>query len=116
MSAQKKNGSDYSYVVLGAGKQGLAAAYDVIRFGHAARLTLADSALPYVRAAVNRLKQIAGTELRKNKTILMAIAVDARKEPDLRRVLQGHDAVLSALPYYLNPGVARAAIADKVHY
>jgi lysine 6-dehydrogenase len=101
---------------MGAGKQGVAAAYDILRFGRAARLTLADGSLAYAKAAVKKLKKIAGPSLQKNKTILMAVALDARKESELRRIVHGHDAVLSALPYYLNPAVARAAIAEKAHY
>ena len=33
----------YSYIVLGAGRQGVAAAYDVALFADASRVTLADS-------------------------------------------------------------------------
>jgi len=106
----------YAYIILGAGKQGLAAAYDVIRHGQAGRVTLADGSLDCAKAAIRKLKQIAGPALQKNKTILMAIQLDARKDSELRRVLQGHHAALSALPYYLNPSVARAAIAMKVNY
>jgi lysine 6-dehydrogenase len=105
-----------AYVILGAGKQGIAAAYDLIRFGHAARVTLADSSRDYAQAAVRKLNRIASAALRKNKIVLTAVALNARKESELRRVLHGHDAVLSALPYYLNPAVARAAIAVKIHY
>jgi lysine 6-dehydrogenase len=105
-----------AYLILGAGKQGVAAAYDVIRFGHAARVTLADTSPVYAQAAVRKLRRIAGSALKKNKIVLTATSFNARKDTDLRRVMQGHDAVLSALPYYLNPAVARAAIASKIHY
>jgi lysine 6-dehydrogenase len=32
----------FCYLVLGAGRQGIAAAYDLAKFGDAARVTLAD--------------------------------------------------------------------------
>jgi lysine 6-dehydrogenase len=108
--------SGFAYLILGAGKQGLAAAYDVLLHGDAARLTIADSSLAFVRAGIRRLKRIAGPALRKHKTILMGVAIDARKDSELRRVIHGHQAVLSALPYYLNPAAARAAIACQAHY
>jgi lysine 6-dehydrogenase len=106
----------YAYIILGAGKQGVAAAFDVIQHGNATRLTLADTSLGFAQAAVRKLKKIARAALRKHHIQLVAISFDARKEENVRRVLKGHNAVLSALPYYLNPSVARAAIAMKVHY
>jgi lysine 6-dehydrogenase len=116
MRSGKKQPIGYSYAILGAGKQGVAAAYDVIRFGQAARVTLADTSLSFAREAVRKLKRLTVTDLSKNNIVLMAVSLDARKESELRHLLQGHDAVLSALPYYLNPAVARAAIAERVHY
>ncbi len=116
MLTQRNKQAGYSYAILGAGKQGVAAAYDVIRFGYAARVTIADTSLKFAREAVRKIKRIAASSLQKSNPILMAVSMDARKESDLRHVLEGHDAVLSALPYYLNPLVARAAIAARVHY
>ena len=60
----------YSYIILGAGKQGVAAAYDVLRFGFPARVTLADTSLKCAREAVLKLKRIAASALQKNKPIL----------------------------------------------
>ena len=116
MSRQTYASSGHAYVILGAGKQGVAAAYDVIQHGQAARVTLADNSLPFSCAAIKKLKRIAAAPIQKHQITLMAVSVDARKESDLRRVIGGHDAALSALPYYLNPAVARAAVAEKVHY
>src|SRR5258708_1757583 len=116
MSKQRNPSAGYSYIILGAGKQGVAAAYDLLRHGQAARLTLADTSLPFAKAAVKKLKRLAAASIHQHKTILMAVSLDARKESELRHVIEGHDAVLSALPYYLNPSVARAAIAVKAHY
>jgi saccharopine dehydrogenase-like NADP-dependent oxidoreductase len=42
--------------------------------------------------------------------------VDATKPADLRRALKGREIVISALPFYLNPGVAEAALATGTHY
>jgi lysine 6-dehydrogenase len=114
MEETMRNG--YSYVILGAGKQGVAAAYDVLRFGQPTRLTLADTSLDFARDGLKRLKKFCAVEIRKQKPVLVALSLDARKDSDLRRILEGHDAVLSALPYYLNLGVAQAAIAMGVQY
>ncbi len=116
MLQDKKSRLSYAYVILGAGKQGVAAAYDCARFGQAGRITIADASLPFARSAVQKLKRLCGPALRRSRTLLFAVPLDARRESELRSILKGHDAVLSALPYYLNPAVARAAIAMRVNY
>ena len=50
----------FSYLILGAGKQGLAAAYDLLKHGRAARLTVADGSPRAARAAVRRLRAARG--------------------------------------------------------
>jgi lysine 6-dehydrogenase len=104
----------YSYLVLGAGKQGLAAAYDAALFGSASRLVLADGRAFAARAALHRLKALLGPAGR--KISLSAAGVDGRRKNDLKRLLKGHHAVLSALPYYLNVNVVEAAIAARANY
>ncbi len=106
----------YSYLILGAGKQGIAAAYDVIRFGNAGKVTLADASFSYARKAVERLRKLLGPTLRKNKTVLAAFQVNGKNPANLKSIVQGHDALLSALPYYLNVNVAKAAIEAGVQY
>lgn len=109
-------GHGYAYIVLGAGKQGVAAAYDLLRYGQATHLTLADSSPTLGRRGVRRLKHLLATTLKKNRTALVYKPLDARRKAELTRILRGHDAVLSALPYYLNPRVAEAAIDAKIPY
>src|SRR5689334_13874356 len=106
----------HSYLILGAGKQGLAAAYDAIQFGGAGRLTLADSSRAFAERGKKRLQQLCFRQIRKNRIQIIAARLDARHPPALNRLLNGHDAVLSALPYYLNPAVAEAAVNAGVHY
>jgi len=106
----------YSYLVLGSGKQGLAAAYDLLLRGQAARLTLADSSLSAAQTAVKRLRQLLAAKLKKHPVQLSARGLDAQNPKNLAQVMAGHQAVLSAIPYYLNPGVAKAAIAARLHY
>lgn len=106
----------FSYLILGAGKQGIAAAYDVIRFGHAQKLTLADASFEFAKRGADRLKNLLRSEIRRQKIILSTYQVDGKNINSLRNVIRGHDALLSALPYYLNENVARAAIAERVNY
>jgi lysine 6-dehydrogenase len=104
----------FSYIVLGAGKQGVAAAFDILRFGRASRLTLADSAPELAKKSVQRLRRFLDRQ--RSQIFLTSTGVDGRREASLKNAFKGHQAVLSALPYYLNPGAAKAAIAAKVHY
>lgn len=104
-----------SYIVLGAGQQGLAAAFELALNGDAARLTLADASLPLVRAGAQRLKKLLTAQGARSPR-LSVITVDGRRESDLYKRIRGHNGVLNALPYFLNVGVARAAIAARAHY
>ncbi len=106
----------YSYLILGAGKQGVAAAYDVAVYGQARRVTLADCSTPLVKEGVSRLKKLLGSKLKQNRVTIEGRRTDCRNRGALSQAMRGHNAVLSALPYYLNPEAARAAIIAKIHY
>ena len=106
----------HAYVVLGAGAQGLAVAHDLCVYGRAARVTLADIDRATVRAGEAFLKRVLGRVLSDNGTRLAGRTVDASRPSALASVLRGHDGVLSALPYALNPVAARAAIAARSHW
>ncbi len=92
------------YAVLGAGRQGTAAAYDMIRWGDARRVVLADYDLPTARRAAERVNQLTG------KSIAEPIQVDVTDLPAVERTLSGVEALLSAVPYYYNLDITRAAI------
>jgi len=92
-------------LVLGAGLQGSACAYDLLQRPEVERVTLAD--LHPRRAAAFLTKK-------KDKRLVTA-RLDAKSGPRLRKLMRGHDAVLNALPYYFNYPVARAAIRMGLH-
>ena len=93
-------------LVLGAGLQGSACAYDLLQRPEVHRVTLAD--LDPKRMAPF-LKKRAGRRL-------VLARLDATQGARLRRLLQGHNAVLNALPYYFNLRVTKAAVAVGLHY
>jgi lysine 6-dehydrogenase len=97
----------FKYAVLGAGRQGTACAYDLIRFGDADSVLLADQSLDAARAAVARVSQLLDTD-KAHATQLDVTDLDA-----LLRALTGIDAFLSAVPYYLNLGITRAAVQAR---
>lgn len=107
--------SGKNYIVLGAGQQGLAAAFDLALNGEAARVTLADASLPLARAGAQRIKKLLAARGARPPRLSL-IPVDGRRESDLFKRIRGHDGVLNALPHALNVAVARAAIAARAHY
>lgn len=97
----------YRYLVLGAGMQGTAAAYDLARFGEAELVTLADIDLDRAKEAAARVNRLTGCELAR------AAQADVRAGRTLAQLLTGYDAVLSAVPYHFNLEITGAAIAAR---
>jgi lysine 6-dehydrogenase len=98
------------FLVIGAGMMGSAAAYDMARQPDAHSVTLADADLRRAREVAARINHIHGD--RKVK----AVALDASNEKSAAQAMKGHDAVLSAVPYFLNLGLAKAAIEARCHF
>src|SRR5579885_813111 len=97
-------------LVLGSGMMGSAAAYDMARQPGVDAVTLADSDPRRARQVAARIHQLQGE--RKIK----AATLDASDEKAAARLMRGHDAALSAVPYFLNLGLTRAAIAARCHF
>jgi len=92
-------------LVLGAGLQGSACALDLLRTTES-DVTIAD-------ARVDRLPPFLESY---RGTRLTAVRLDARDRDAVRSVMEGHAAVLSALPYYLNADLARLAVEAGLHF
>jgi lysine 6-dehydrogenase len=97
----------FTYAVLGAGRQGTAAAYDMARFGDADRVKVGDVDLEAAKRAATRVNTLAGRQL------AHPFAVDAADPEAVRAFLEDVDSFLSAVPYWLNPAIARAAIEAR---
>jgi len=101
----------YRYLILGAGRQGTACAYDLARFGEADRIILADASLEYARKSVDRLRGLLPAS---DAARLEPVSVSVQDHAALVETLKGASAVMSAVPYYFNPRVAKAAIEAAV--
>jgi lysine 6-dehydrogenase len=99
----------FTYAVLGAGRQGVAAAYDMVRFGDARKVILADQDGNLAAAAAERVNRLTAS------TVTSAAQVDVTDADRLRDYLEPVDALLSAVPYALNVLVTRACITSKTH-
>ncbi|MGE5233806.1 MAG: saccharopine dehydrogenase C-terminal domain-containing protein [Acidobacteriota bacterium] len=97
----------HRYAVLGAGRQGQAAAYDLAVRGEAREILLADADPARAHAA----REWLAARLPAAAPALSTATVDGGDENGLRAVLVGRDAAVSALPYRFNLGATRAAIA-----
>ncbi len=97
-------------LVLGAGMMGSSAAYDMARSPQVESVTLADLDKARVRDAVRRINKLAG-----NKKVAAA-QVDASKPGKASRLMRGHDGVLSAVPYFYNLELCKAAIGAGCHF
>ncbi len=99
----------YTYAVLGAGRQGAAAAYDMARWGEADRVILADYGLGIAQQAVERVNKSIG------RPVAEATQVDVTDLPAVARLLSGVDSFLSAVPYYYNLDLTDVAIQVGAH-
>jgi len=97
----------YVYAVLGSGRQGTAAAYDMARFGEAKRVLLADLDQGAAERSAARVNRLIGRE------IAHAARVDVRNPRELEAFLTDVDAFVSAVPYWLNLGITAAAIRAR---
>ena len=96
------------YAVLGAGRQGLAIAYDLAVFGEARRVTLVEADKATLRKGVARLRRLAPeVEWRPVQRTLKGKATS---------LLKGHDAAVSAMPYRFNVALAQSAVEAKVSF
>lgn len=93
------------YAIIGSGRQGTAAAHDLAAFGDAEEIRLLDADAEAASEAAARINRLAG------RSVATSRAIDVRDSAALTRALQGIDAALSGVPYFLNLGAARAAIA-----
>jgi lysine 6-dehydrogenase len=94
----------YNYAVLGAGRQGTAAAYDLAQYGEAQSLVIADQDAGMAREAASKVNALLPRDLVRSQ------AVDVRGHGAVVQFLRGVDALVSAVPYRFNLDVARAAI------
>jgi len=96
----------HRYVIIGAGRQGTAAAYDLGRFGEAGRVVLADLEPDAAGRAADRVNTLL------QRDVVEPAHVDATDERAVAALVAGARVVLSAVPYYFNVAISRACIAS----
>lgn len=94
-------------LVMGAGLQGSACAFDLLDSPAVRRIRLADRSFEALPPFLASRRQDPRLELQ---------PLDARDEGAVAAALDGMDACLNALPYYFNEPITRLAIAAGAHY
>ncbi len=97
------------YAVLGAGRQGTAAVWDLVALGGAEHVDLADASEGAARRSAARVAALTGRD------VVTPHGLDAADRDAVRGFLEPADAAISAVPYGLNLGVTNAAIAAGTH-
>lgn len=97
----------YHYAVVGAGRQGVAAAYDMAKWGSAASILLADADGEAAARAAARINSLIGQELARG------VQLDVRDHDALAALLGPVDVFLAAVPFVFVSDCTRAALASR---
>lgn len=97
------------YAILGSGMQGTAAAYDLARFANAQEILLGDVNFEQAHRAAERVNLLVGQQ------ICRPVGVNAMDEGDLAKFLEPVDVLLSCVPYWMHPKIAKIAIQTKTN-
>ncbi|MFX0185653.1 MAG: saccharopine dehydrogenase NADP-binding domain-containing protein, partial [Candidatus Hodarchaeota archaeon] len=103
------NDEKRNFAVLGAGRQGTAAAYDLAKFSNADSILIGDIDLKAGQKAAARVNQLLKVD------IVEADRVDVTQQDDLVEFLTKFNTFISAVPYYYNLKITKAAITAKAN-
>jgi len=96
----------FRYAVLGSGRQGTSAAFDLARLGEADYVLLADQSLAQAERAATRVNGLIGRE------VAHPVQVEVQDEDAVVQMLTSHgiEVFISGVPYFFNLKLASAAI------
>ncbi len=97
----------YRYLVLGSGRQGTAAAYDLSKQEDTESVIVADADRERAESSCNRINRLTG------RTIATPQTIDVANKNALISLLQNANVAISAVPYYHNLEIAHCAIEAK---
>ncbi|MBI1729139.1 saccharopine dehydrogenase NADP-binding domain-containing protein [Candidatus Acetothermia bacterium] len=98
------------YVVLGAGRQGTAIAYDLACFGEASAIQIFDQDQRLAQKSARRVNQLSDSEITSGSLL------DVGDRSELSNVLKGIDVCVSAVPYKFNASLTESAIQAGAHF
>jgi lysine 6-dehydrogenase len=93
-------------VILGAGRMGLGAAYDLIHNSPGVELvTIADFDFSKAEEVA---KKVGGN--------IIPLQIDAANEAEIIKLFEAHDSAISCVNYWYNASLSKAAIATKTNF
>jgi lysine 6-dehydrogenase len=98
-----------TFAVIGSGMQGTAAAYDLAKFAPGCSILLADLFEAQAIKAASRVNHLLG------RSACNPVALDVSQPEELKDFLSNVDVVLSCVPYWMHPQIAKCAIATSTH-
>ena len=110
MSTNRPTTPPYHYLIIGSGRQGTAAAYDLACFGEAAQIVMANRDPVIAVHSAERVNRLSGT------TLAEPLDLDVADLHAVEKAVSDMDAVLSAVPYYFNLPITQAAVTAGAHY
>ena len=99
----------YRYAILGAGRQGLSAAFDLARFGSTEEILLCDLNLKTAQRGAEKLRALLSRDLFK------PVSLDVGDLSQLHHTLKDVDSAISAVPFTFNLGITQVAIECKTN-
>ncbi len=100
----------YNYAIIGAGRQGAASAFDLVRFGEAKKIIIADYYEAASRNTANKVNALTGED------VCVPLRADASGENEMKSVFKNVDVVISAVPYYFNFNLTKWAIESGASF
>ena len=97
----------YRYAVIGTGRQGLSAAYDLARLGSAEEILLCELNLETAQKGAEKLRTLTSQD------IFKPVSLDADDLSQLHKTLKGIDSAISAVPFTFKLGITQAVIDSK---
>lgn len=103
-------------VVLGAGMQGTACAYDLCLSDQVKEVVIADVDLNRAEASVKTVQAaLKNTSTTDRRFKLSAATADVTQHAKLVSFLRGFDVAVSAVPYFYNVGITKACVESETH-
>lgn len=93
-----------TFAILGSGMQGTAAAYDIAKFAPQSSVVVGDISIEQAQKSADRVNKLVGRDACK------AAQVDAMNEESLSSFLEPVDLVISCVPYWMHPHIAKVAV------
>ena len=103
-----------TYAVIGAGRTGRAAAFDLALNGEGTQVRLFDVDVALAQRAAGHVNDLLAA--RGRPRVAVGAALDAGDQAAVARAIAGAQAVLSCAPYWFNADLAASAVEQHAHF